>query len=884
VEVSASAVSPVSSPAPALPALAVSELKAAEATVPSDPRGTPVVVLGPLGPVTMIMTAEGTLLPLQAQHQSAMESLTVPASAVAAVASASAAAGLVSPRPKALAGLPTSPEASRGSYGLTAGLTPARALGAALGNEEEAVKAAAAPAPAPAPALLEQPSADSAPLRKESALGQAQARIAKTMHAGEESAATAHNEHAGKARAVAPTPDEGEAAVAAVHQKGGKRAPAGGELGAFMFVKNSRHDPSKPSPDNPRYWVGRVSEMMRGGRVKLHWHRETARGSGVYAPTNNYFPERPVLLRAMKAAAYDSAARAWVVAPRVETMESEAGVEAATSAPFAEAQAKEAEEAAAKAAEGGLSGSEPQDGIAFGSFVFLRNVRFRPHVAPETVDSPRYWMARVTPITVMDSPETMDTATGRAASAGAGSKGALASQVLCTPDGRLRLQWFRETAVGSGLYTASNHIFFERRSLCRSCSSGLAFQSVLNAWKRVGEAPVFPGDEEEITRQAHLPAGLEQAGGGIPVEQLVPGKAIEAEVPAVPVTPGTFAFVANSKWAAGKPDNPTAPRFYVARVLGVIPATPAAAARVKVQWHCETAVGSCLYRQTAKSFFESPSSLRPLPDMVFDTSLSAWRLTGPFNTRGRYEAPEAGGVTPAGAGAAPSARASDAPVEVQGVGTRQRAAAAPAHAPAPVGAPFRSVLTSGGMLGAGAAKGGGPSGSPYFAVKCAVADASGLLKGSSTVYIIGKGRGLTAVCSDAVAVSGGVADLRNVLLEWRLPPSPAALPSTVELEIWDSQGGRPTPDAGISDGSLHVFLGRAEVGVGNAARVPSGSAPSCTAPGPAVARGATLWGPADVSAHAALGLDRVALGGRTGYADVVAGSLGFKLWVSTPDR
>ncbi len=29
---------------------------------------------------------------------------------------------------------------------------------------------------------------------------------------------------------------------------------------------------------------------------------------------------------------------------------------------------------------------------------------------------------------------------------------------------------------------------------------------------------------------------------GIPVEQLVPGKAIEAEVPPVPVTPGTFAL------------------------------------------------------------------------------------------------------------------------------------------------------------------------------------------------------------------------------------------------------------------------------------------------------------------------------------------------------
>jgi hypothetical protein len=61
-----------------------------------------------------------------------------------------------------------------------------------------------------------------------------------------------------------------------------KAAPASGQLGSFMYVKNSRYDGSAlrpPTPDNPRFWVGRVAEIMRGGRMRLHWHRFSCTGA-----------------------------------------------------------------------------------------------------------------------------------------------------------------------------------------------------------------------------------------------------------------------------------------------------------------------------------------------------------------------------------------------------------------------------------------------------------------------------------------------------------------------------------------------------------------------------------------------------------------------------
>ena len=106
----------------------------------------------------------------------------------------------------------------------------------------------------------------------------------------------------------------------ALQARGAKPAPESG-LGSFMFVKNSRFDAAKPSPDSPRFWVGRVAEIMRGGRIRLHWHRETALGSGAYVPTNNYFPERAALLRAFQQAVFDAERREWRVHPALELAE-----------------------------------------------------------------------------------------------------------------------------------------------------------------------------------------------------------------------------------------------------------------------------------------------------------------------------------------------------------------------------------------------------------------------------------------------------------------------------------------------------------------------------------------------------------------------------------
>ena len=48
------------------------------------------------------------------------------------------------------------------------------------------------------------------------------------------------------------------------------------KLGTFMYVKNVKWTKDSHSTDNPKYWVGRVAEIIRGGRVRLHWHRYDA--------------------------------------------------------------------------------------------------------------------------------------------------------------------------------------------------------------------------------------------------------------------------------------------------------------------------------------------------------------------------------------------------------------------------------------------------------------------------------------------------------------------------------------------------------------------------------------------------------------------------------
>jgi len=70
--------------------------------------------------------------------------------------------------------------------------------------------------------------------------------------------------------------------------------------GMFVFLRNSRFQPSVESPACPRYWVGRVVTLLAPdrttglkeaktfgfsrthSRAKLQWHRETSVGSNLY--------------------------------------------------------------------------------------------------------------------------------------------------------------------------------------------------------------------------------------------------------------------------------------------------------------------------------------------------------------------------------------------------------------------------------------------------------------------------------------------------------------------------------------------------------------------------------------------------------------------------
>jgi hypothetical protein len=665
---------------------------------------TPVVVMGPAGPVTMLMTAAG-LIPMP---------MLAPVASLNAMAPM---ASLGSPyhQPMASPAGPNrfapsgSPSASRGSRGLLAapGAMTEPALDMAAGDDEEISEGpgdvtdpsaamsssrrhVASKSPGPSSDAVR--AAEAAESRQqvdklESVLGLTPSAPAEPAPASTiPSAALPETvgEPAPRRKELAPVHTHVDAPpkkqpdsalrVADVQARGGKPAPESG-LGSFMFVKNSRFDATRPSPDNPRFWVGRVAEIMRGGRIRLHWHRETALESGQYVPTNNYFPERQGLLKNFSTAVFDPTGRVWCVHPAVEAEAAEKERE--------EAAARRANEAAANAAAAGVGVGGPNgDDVAIGSFVFLRNARFRPE--NETVITPRYWVARVTSINVQDKP-------GLSASQGAGASVGGVRQMLTTPDGQLRLQWHRETELGSGMYTATNNIFYEAKKLVKPIPGNMRFDSVLNVWRRGADgSPVepllFPGDEPSVAKATTAAAATGTAPGATadktaatPAAPLAgSSRVISTPVPAVPIEVGGFAFVPNSRLPVGAPETVTSnPRFWVARVLGVMPGTPGQPTRVKVQWHQEVAVGSGLYRQVNKTFFETPSMLRPLPGMVYDKAAQAWKLSQPFNDQARFEDP-AKAAEPAPHPLQP--RAQDG-----GADGASATAATPAHLPAPHG-------------------------------------------------------------------------------------------------------------------------------------------------------------------------------------------------------
>ena len=399
---------------------------------------------------------------------------------------------------------------------------------------------------------------------------------------------------------------------------GSKAAPAGGTLGSFMYVRNSRFDASSPTPDNPAFWVGRVAEIMRGGgsggRMRLHWHREVTLGSGLYVPTNNYFPERASLLSSFKAVIFDAAQKAWRTYPALEidTVENAAVL----SARVKKAAAAAAAATAASVAAGGGGGGAAGGGLAVGAFVFLRNARFDASAA-ETPIMPRYWVARITGITVQDP------AGERSAGPGLGTATESANRMLIngvstptltptvppssllaltTPDGRLRLQWHRETAVGSALYVPTNHIFFEHKRLVSSIGGGgMRFDARTKLWCREGvnggaPAPlVFPGEENSASAEDAEKGGAAAAAPPPPPEGTEGGIALEA---------GVFAFLPNTKFTPSAVETPTAPRFWVARVMGVQPAVPGRPSVAKVQ---------CVIAHLFASRARAPSTKPTLP-------------------------------------------------------------------------------------------------------------------------------------------------------------------------------------------------------------------------------------------------------------------------------
>ena len=166
-----------------------------------------------------------------------------------------------------------------------------------------------------------------------------------------------------------------------------------------------------------------------------------------------------------------------------------------------------------------------EEELAIGCFVFLRNARFRPDA--ETPDMPRYWVARVTGITLPPAPGagggSMVLVPGRGM-VPVPAPAAMPRQVLATDDGKLRLQWLRETRNGGGMFTASAQIFFEHRRLVRALPGGMRYEPVLQVWRRGADgetAPplVFPGDESLIA--AKLLNDIKPGAGPLPPDEVI---------------------------------------------------------------------------------------------------------------------------------------------------------------------------------------------------------------------------------------------------------------------------------------------------------------------------------------------------------------------------
>jgi hypothetical protein len=139
---------------------------------------------------------------------------------------------------------------------------------------------------------------------------------------------------------------------------------------------------------------------------------------------------------------------------------------------------------------------------------------------------------------------------------------AAAALAAANPDARLRLQWLRETALGSDTFTPTNNVFFDVVRAARALPGAMRFEATTGAWRRGAPegapagAPtprlVFPGDEG-VLGSSGGGAALPGSPAGAP--SAVPAAPAPAEAPPAPVVhtpvaplalePGAFLFVPN---------------------------------------------------------------------------------------------------------------------------------------------------------------------------------------------------------------------------------------------------------------------------------------------------------------------------------------------------
>jgi hypothetical protein len=585
--------------------------------------GTPVMVMSPAGPVAMFITADGQLVP--ASQPTAASPWGVPAGPAMVYPVVQSTQVPYSRAPAANQAI-----ASRGSRGLVA--DPASPE-ASVTKSDYVTTSDSSGLPTnvkvPQASLPTMTHWDAGTLPGMGDTHHLASGVAMSAGGVEANQAMRRTEHHERGPA-----DPAAAIQAGVIPPGSKLAPPSGQLGSFMFVKNSRFDVAKPSSDNPRYWVGRIAEIMRGGRMRLHWHRETELCSGIYVATNNYFPEKTTSLRPFRSAAFDSSRKAWQLYPVIERITNEAELDPPL---VRHAEDDSTGDTGTPSVKPSSVGPETDgDEFAVGSFVFMRNARFKPD--SETVEVPRYWVARVTGI----PPVPPRQANGKPSAPSVTSKNGIISD-----DGKLRLQWMKETAVGSNMFGPTSNVFFESFRLCKLVPGGMRLDPVLQVWRRGTDAltpsPLcFPGDESLIMSKI-LPAEAQRVGGGPLPAELINGissnpsskhgfmPSIVCEpVPAVPLVPNAFAFLKNANYRP-ETSGPTNPRFWIVRVVGLVPdALGIGGPKVRVQWQAETAGESNLFKETSKLFFEVPETLHPL-NATFDMSNNAWRIVSNFN-------------------------------------------------------------------------------------------------------------------------------------------------------------------------------------------------------------------------------------------------------------